>query len=126
MTDFSAHEVGLIAKLSRSIRTVSVRMRSGTPPTIVGSGSASTVRWASRVSTWIAARTTTVPRSIGPTLAGTTNTSENGAPLYGPPRYAVPGTSTGLEPAPAPTTTDPTRESAPQVPAAALASGQSG
>src|SRR5262245_14794048 len=124
--DFTAQDVGLIVNSSRSTVTVSERIRSGTPPTICGSGSDTTVRCASRWSTWMAARSTTVPRSIGPTLAGTTNTSENGAPLYGPARYAEPVTSTGAEPGPAPTLTEPTRESAAQVPACALASAQSG
>jgi hypothetical protein len=60
---FGAHDVGLSTKPGRSIRMSSVRSRSGTPLSTVGSGSDTTVRCASSGSTNTAWRTTTVPRS---------------------------------------------------------------
>src|SRR6476646_5807715 len=56
--------------------------------------------WAVSGSTLSATRTTTVPRSNGPATAGVIVTSESGAPLYGPARYALPPSCSGLAPEP--------------------------
>ena len=61
-----------------------LRRRMGTPSAICGSGVAVIVSAAVAGLTAIAARTTTFPRLNGPATAGTTMTSPNGRPLYGP------------------------------------------
>ena len=48
-----------------------------------------------------ASRTTTVPRSNGPTFAEVIATIENGAPLYGPAIYTFPGVYASTDPTPA-------------------------
>ena len=53
--------VGLIMKFGLSMLTLIVRIRSGTPPMIVGRVSEMALTWASSGSTWIATRTTWVP-----------------------------------------------------------------
>jgi hypothetical protein len=64
-----------------------------------------------------AARTTTVPRSKGPALAGTAITKLSGAPRYGPARKIGPcSRKKGVGPTPMPIELEPTR----------LAGGQSG
>jgi hypothetical protein len=60
--------VGLNRKLPRSTATLSVRKRSGTPLTIVGSPLLTTTRPVC-ASTLIAARVTTVPKLNGPAAA---------------------------------------------------------
>jgi len=84
--------VGFRTNPGRSILATIERIRSGTPSTICGIGSVFTVTWAVLLSRKTAARTTTLPRSNGPATAGVMKTSDNGAPLYGPARYALPFT----------------------------------
>ena len=61
-------------------------MSSGTPFMIDGIGSEVAVSCAVLESTWTAILVTTVPRSKGPAVAGTTMARLIGAPLYGPAR----------------------------------------
>ena len=81
-----AQLVALKMNPGRSSVTLIIRTCNGTPPRMVGSGSAGADALALAASTISGDRTTTVPRSNGPALAGTTMLSENGAPLYGPAR----------------------------------------
>ena len=76
-----SHVEGLKMNPGRSTSTFTSRRRSGMPCRICGSGSASIVRCESVGSTWIAARTTTVPRSNGPASARIAIDRPNGAPL---------------------------------------------
>ena len=78
---FGPHEVGLSVKPGRFTSTLIDRNLTGTPLTIVGSGSDTTVMCASTGSTWIACRTTTIPRSNGPAITRTAVDSPNGAAL---------------------------------------------
>src|SRR5918992_587366 len=120
------HDVGLSVKPGRLMSTLIDRNRTGTPFTIVGSGSDTTVICASTGSTWMACRTTTIPRSNGPAITRTAVDSPNGAPLYGPVSDTEPSMKNGFEPGPAPTVAVPTRDSIPHVPAFARSSGHSG
>src|ERR671915_1747796 len=123
---FGPQEVGLSVKPGRLMSTLIDRNRTGTPLTIVGSGSETTVMCASTGSTKIACRTTTIPRSNGPATARTAVDSPNGAPLYGPVSDTEPSMKNGLVPGPAPTVAVPIRDSIPHVPAFACPSGHSG
>src|SRR4029077_4993101 len=73
--------VGLKTNCGRSIVTLTVCTRSGTPSRICGRGSLVTVSAAVLGSMFSAARTTTVPRLKGPALAGTMIDRPYGAPL---------------------------------------------
>src|SRR5918999_2500811 len=123
---FGPHDVGLSVNPGRLMSTLIDRNLTGTPLTIVGNGSDTTVMWASTGSTCIACRTTTMPRSNGPAITRTAVESPNGAPLYGPVKDTDPSMKNGFEPGPAPTVAVPMRDSIPQGPAFARASGQSG
>src|SRR5665213_1693612 len=96
------------------------------PSRINGNASVEIVNWDVVRSTLIAARTTTVPRLNGPAIAGTAIDSPNGAPRYGPVRYAGPETVNGSGPAPAPAVAVPICEAAGQVPCAACDSPHNG
>src|SRR5829696_3679124 len=90
----------------------------GTPLTIVGRASEITLSCAVRLSRWIAARTTTVPRSNGPATARVTTDRPNGAPLKGPVKYTLPSVmKNGFGPVPAPTVALPINEPSPHEPA---------
>src|ERR1700682_164825 len=116
--------VGL--KKNRSIVRLTVRTRNGTPSTLGGNGSIATLTAAVCGSTLIAPRTTMLPRLNGPTRAGTTTERPNGAPLYGPVRYAEPDRQNGCEPAPAAVVAEPIRDVVGHVPALACGSGHWG
>ena len=75
-----AQLVGFSMKSGRSTVTPIVRMSSGTPSSIAGSGSLVTVSCAVCGSTATFARMITSPRSNGPASAGTTTLNPNGAP----------------------------------------------
>ena len=77
--------VGLTRNPSRSIVSDSARIASGMPLNAAGTG-ASTVTRPSRGSSFSAAGSTIVPRSIGPTFAGTTISRLASDPPIGGPR----------------------------------------
>src|ERR1019366_3849262 len=107
----------------RSIVTLTVLIRSGTPSTSCGNGSLVVVICAVFGLMAIVARTTTFPRLNGPATAGVTMDSPNGAPLYGPVRYTRPVSHNGSEPAPAATWSCPIRLASPHSPLDACGSG---
>ena len=73
--------VGLNMKFGRSTVMLTERICNGIPCRIIGNGSETIRNAVVCLSTLIAARTTTVPRSNGPAIAGTTIDNPNGAPL---------------------------------------------
>src|SRR5689334_9717140 len=102
------------------------------PCNICGNASDLTVTRAVTGSMLIADLTTTVPRSYGPAWAGTTTIRLNGAPLYGPPKYAAVGvlpgwgTHNGAGPAPVAACTRPTKDASGHFPLAASPPSHSG
>ena len=76
-----AQLVGLIVKLGLLVLTSIERMLSLAPPKTSGIGSDTGRIRAVSGSTKRATRTTTVPRSKGPAIAGVSTASESGAPL---------------------------------------------
>ena len=67
--------------------------------------------------------TITLPRSTGPSFAGTSTDKPAGSPLtFGAVRYSEPGSDTGAGPLPTATVAVPTLLASPQAPLAALAS----
>src|SRR4051794_4413792 len=125
VTCCSAQLDALRMKPGRSSVSVSERMATGTPPMICGIGRVLTVRPPSGRRT-IAARIATVPRSTGPTLPGRAIARPARPPSVGPVSDTVPLSGTGAPPVPASALTVPTLLFAGQVPASALASGQTG
>ena len=92
VTLITAQLVGFRTKSLRFISTATLLISSGIPSRIVGNGSLLTVTCAVDGLMNNPARTTTVPRSNGPAIAGVTITKLNGAPSYGPAKYALPDT----------------------------------
>ena len=105
------------------IVTLSARTRRGMPLMILGTVPSSVI-WALSGSMTTFARATIGPRSSGPRATGTISARPNGAPSYGPVRYARPCSTAGLLPAPASTLTLPIALSPPHAPADACASSQ--
>src|SRR5438309_763359 len=101
----------------RLMFTLTVLTWKGIPSLAVGSGSETVVTAPVYGSTNNAARRCSSPRSNGPAFVGTTSERPNGAPLYGPVRYARPlVTQNGVGPGPAADATVPIWLSGPQAP----------
>ena len=90
VTDRGSQLVGLNVKPGRSRVTLTWRTCSWTPRSIVGNGSLTTVAWAvvglMRIEPRIVTGLPFSSRLKGPAIAGTSTTSPNGPPLYGPVR----------------------------------------
>src|SRR5689334_15949569 len=112
-------------KPGRSSVSASWRIETGTPPTRRGSGLVRTFKPPSGRREMLA-RTTTVPRSTGPTLPGIEIARPARPPSVGPVSDTVPFSATGEAPLPAVALTEPTRVLAGQTPAFAAASEHTG